>query len=315
MKTKKIADNSLPEEIYQSDKLMIAKIVGTGLGLLLLGFIINFPLNETVETLVINEIKKNKACPISYQKLKTELFFPKVLLKNPIIDGRCFGRAGKSLKLQSMNVSFLGPSFIPFGAKLNAKIKGMNSKINAYPSIGMGSMKVKIEDSVIHSKLINAIIDKFIKINGKFKTEALIGLEGKVLDDADIKITSTDFKVPAQSIMGLLNIKQLNIGSFSLVAKMAKKGVLEVLKLEIGSSSSPFILRLKGKINVSKKNFNYSSVELIGEMKIDKDKAQDLYSPLNLFWQLSSQPKTPSGYWKIRFQGPINKIRKPQFLE
>ena len=64
---KNIPENYLSDEIYQRQNFPLKRIIGICLLVTSLGFFFNFPIKETIRTIVKKNIHSFKKCPISYE--------------------------------------------------------------------------------------------------------------------------------------------------------------------------------------------------------------------------------------------------------
>jgi type II secretion system protein N len=305
----KIQYNEISNEVYGNKNIPYIKIVFISITLLIIGFVLNFPVNDIMTKQITKGLQTNSACPIIFDDLKITFFLPKVVLKKPIISGRCFKQPGQSLKLNDVKLSFAGPSFSPIGIKFKTQIKSGRTNINLFPTISLGGHLLRIDKTVIDSDLVNKLSGMSNLLRGTFNLTALINSSNESLQSGKLVLKSKNIIVPGQNIKGF-DVPELNIGNFLLKANMKNSKTTEIIDFIIGNETSPIIATFKGTIKMNKYNFSFSEIDLIGEVKFS-DKFMSDFSILNI---LLPSKKPIDGFYKMQLKGPLNRMIKPKFL-
>ena len=202
--SKKLDETDIPDEIYESfDIQSKTKISLIASGLLFFALWLNFPIKKTIEQFIAAKISKLRSCPIQYSSLEVSLFLPSIEFKGTKIGGKCFGKSGKDISLDSLDISFAGPSFSPLGFKFHAEVRKQNSTINLYPAVSFGETVVRVIDTKIEGPLLNEMIGIGPIISGSLDIDALVTLKGQKAKEASFKIISTNFSTLQKNIMGL----------------------------------------------------------------------------------------------------------------
>ncbi len=94
MSKSKVQENSIDDQVYEIPTLYKTKYVILVLVMGVLGFVFNFPVKKIILTQVENALAQNRSCPIEYSKIDISLLMPKVVFKNPKINGICFQICG-----------------------------------------------------------------------------------------------------------------------------------------------------------------------------------------------------------------------------
>ena len=83
MKKESSPPQELSEEIY-SNPLPVKRLVMVAMAIFFLAFLMNFPIKKNIITLVTSALNKNRACPITYDKVDVSfLLIPSITIKNP----------------------------------------------------------------------------------------------------------------------------------------------------------------------------------------------------------------------------------------
>lgn len=298
--------NELPEEIYIQKKSFFFKIGVAASFILMISFMLNFPIGKIIKNQASAAISSNRSCPITYDEMKFEWFLPKIILTKPVINGRCYNNPSSSLKLSDLVVSFQSPSFWPLGVKLHAKIKHKLSVINIYPTIGLGGQVIKIEKSSISHKTLKEFLGpKSINFTGDIEVESLVKIDGGKVSQSDFLITSTNLSVPGQNLGGL-DLPNLPIGSVQLKGSVNAKSLLEIQDFQLGSQKSPLLAEAAGVIRLNTHNMSNSTLDLNGEVKFSPEFLES-FGIINMM--LSGRESTSKGFYKFKvggsFRAPI----------
>ena len=177
---KKLDETDIPDEIYESfDAPTKGKSTLIAFALLFFALWLNFPIKSSIENFVTAKISKLRSCPIQYSKMNISFLFPSIEFVSPKIGGRCFGKAGKDVMLDNLEISFSGPSFAPFGVKFHAEAKKQGSTLNLYPAVSFGETVIRVIDTKIEGPLLNEMIGQGALLSGTFDIDALVTLKGQ----------------------------------------------------------------------------------------------------------------------------------------
>lgn len=308
MKRKRIQYNELNNDIYGPKYWSRPKLIALGAVLLLFGFIFNFSLEDKINKWLILSLSSNQACPIIFEKVELSYFPPRIIIKNPVILGSCFGQINNKLSLQNIKISLHSPSFYPPGVKMHASIVAGKTSINIYPVVSPFSQYIEIEDSKIDSQLFAAMTSENISpVSGTLSIEGFFKLSSGILEDGQLSIKSNNFYLPAQNIKGfemtLINLKHLSIRTH-----FSNKTTMQIDHIEIGQTGTPIVLRLKGNLNINPNNFMSSQLQLAGPLHLSN------YILVNFsFIKLFLPPENTSGTYQMRINGPLGNLGPPQF--
>lgn len=296
-----------PNSIIDTDyKIPFGKFKFTLLAIiiLLLGFVINFPLQDIINAQVSNALGKSSPCKLDYQDSKITFFAPGIELKKVNIPNRCLGKGQRSFDLKTLRISFGGFSFSPLGIVLNAQteIEGdtidlkiaSDSKVH---SIVFNDQSFKLE------KIIPFLNDKFSQsipnLSGEVKVNSKIKFEKNKLSFLDLKANSKNFKLPGQAIMGFtlpsIDFKKLKV----LVTGEKNKFLID--SLELGNDQSDLILNTDGSFLLNSYNPMGSSLDLNLRINMSEKILTDL-AIIKL--ALANFEKSP-GKYALKLKGPV----------
>ncbi len=311
MRTKKATDKEIQDQTYQLPQNWKAKLTWLAITLFLLSLWLNFPIKQSLETLVVNQLNSSRACPISYQKLDFSLLFPSVHLSQPVISGRCFQNPRVNLKFDKLKTGFSFFGLLPPALKFHAIAQGMGSEIKLYPRIGFGQTDIRITNTRLSGKLISNFTQYPKLLKGDVHIDGLIELAAGIIQKADLKVSSQNLSIPSQKIQAgfiPLNIPNLEFKKLKLLATQTKKN-LRIKALELGQAGGPLHLQFKGTIIINKANFNFSALNLEGRLNLSQE-ILDQVAALKLVLPREA-PK--DGYYNLKLSGTINRP-VPKFL-
>jgi hypothetical protein len=307
-KVKKLPDNALPDEHYS-----LKGLGSLGLAipaLILAGFVFNFPLGRVIENTAGRLLQANRSCQISHQGIEATYFPPGIRLKKPIVPGSCFG-GQQALTLDIAKVNIAIPGLFPPGLKLHATATGMDSQFDIYPLLTFGSTKIRIEESVVDSKLINSFIPGNPAFTGKLQIEALAVLEGNKISEIDFNISSKDLSTLPLNIMGF-QIPALALNKLSAIGTYNKSNLITVNKLELGDDKAALAALFKGSVKLSPGNMLGTNLDLDGQIKFSPD-FLEAFPILTPMWKLDQRPRH-EGYYRLRLKGGVMALQNPEFL-
>lgn len=307
MKRKRINYNELNEEIYSPKYWSRTRLVLAGSFILILGFLFNFSLEEKINRWLQSTLSSNEACPIVFEKAELSYFLPKVNIRKPVILGRCFGQPNNSLPLQSFTIALAGPSFVPPGIKLHVAMAQGKTKLNIYPSLSPFSQYIDISESKLDASIFGAMTEaNKSPVTGVLNISGFLKFASGQIEDGKIGISSGNFTVPAQRIVGL-DVPLLNLNKFRFEAEFENPTTMKIRQLDLGQPKTPAEIKLKGQLLVNNNNFMMSILQLNGTLRL----TEFLLSAVPL--QLFLPPGNTSGTYQMTINGPLGNPGAPQF--
>jgi type II secretion system protein N len=305
MKDKKTPDNILNEEIYQNSKSFWPKLFVGALVLLILGFFLNFPVKNTIQSMLVKGLNNIPGCQISFNNVELSMFLPKIIIKNVELGSNCFGRSGDNVKLSDVNISLRGPSFYPPGVKLHVNIEKGKTKINIYPSISIFKHMIKIDETFIDSPLVKEILGEEW-FQGGLSVEAMITLRKMEILEAKFKIKSDNFRFLPREVSGFTT-PDLKIGMIAIRASMLKEH-MTLDSVAFGSDSSPIKANMDGDIQFNFDDITQSGLNLKGDVKF----SPELISSLPIINLLIGGKNSKNGFYSFNIGGTMG-LPMPRF--
>jgi type II secretion system protein N len=279
-------------------------VLGASLTLcFVIAFFINFPIQKQVEDLVKTQMSQIPGCQMSFDRLKMELFLPKIVLTDVKIPSSCIGST-QSLKMPNVSLYFRGPSFSPLGVAFKAATVIKNQPLEIYYAAGATSQVIRIEEEAFDLALLSSIIPQAPKFQGKFNIFSKISLQGPRLADLKLSIESTDFFISSQSIGGL-TIPRLNIGNLSVKADSEDGKKVNIQEFIIGTTESPIRGKFSGNITLATGAIGFSPVSIKGEANVSED-FMTAFPILNLMLPQFAQK---DGFYQINLGGTLSNMR------
>lgn len=308
MKRKRIQYNEINEEIYAPVYWTKLRLIIVGFVLLIMGFLVNFSLEEKINKFLQIKLTNNIACPVQFEKAELSYFLPKLMLKKPVVQGACFGQWNNTLPLRDIKISIHAPSFYPIGLKLHVAISSGKSKINLYPVVSLFSQYLEIEDTIIDGQFFAPFVESNVSpISGLLNLNGFFKFDGQTIVDGTIEITSTNFGIPAQNIKGF-ELPKMNLSTFIVKAHFVDPTNMNVDAIKIGKPNSPFEINLKGKVAVNESDFLSSRLTLNGSLKLSQFTLQSF-----AFIKLFLPPDNTSGTYVMKMNGTLLNPGQPQF--
>jgi hypothetical protein len=285
--SEKVSENYLSEDTYINLGVSLKKWFLIIFSLLLIGFVINFPLLTVIDGQIQAAIEKsaNKKCPFTVGKISYGAFLPKISLQNVFLPGSCFNKPQSQLVFPAVHVSLSGLSFSPFGLKVNAQTKLEGSPLEAQAIVGLGKYFVRIEDNNIDTATLATFEPNISKVSGSFKVNGLVELNAKGLQGGDFRLESNNFSVLPISYFGM-GLHALNINKVVIQGEIQKQGSKQVLifqdkdgkkmGINIGTQDGPLMANLRGSIELNQFNMKKSQLKLQTEIKIGKQITDEL---------------------------------------
>ena len=308
MKRKRIQYNELSEEIYSKKYWGTSKLIAIGIILLLLGFILNFSIEDKVNKWLLLTLSNNNECPIIFEKLEFSYFLPKVIIKKPVILGACFGQINNRLSFQTIKLSLHSPHFFPPGIKFHFSVNSGKTNINIYPVISFFSQYLEIEDTKIDTQLFSVMTnDNTSPIGGIVNVDGFLKITSGILEDGELKIKSNNFYLPSQNIKGF-ELTTINLQHLSIATHFTNKMTMQIDHIEIGQADAPLELKLKGNLAINQGMFSNSMLELRGSLHLSNFILSNF-----AFLKLFLPQQNTSGTYEMGISGPLNNLAPPKF--
>jgi type II secretion system protein N len=309
MKRKRIQYNEINEETYAPKYWTKPRLVVIGIVLLFLGFLINFSLEERINKYLQTTLGTNSACPIQFDKADLSYFMPTLTLRRPVILGACFGQMNNRLEFRDIKIAFNSPSFYPVGLRFHVEAISGRSKINLYPVISLFSQNIKIENTVVDTKIFAPMTEANLSpISGTLSIEGFFEFKSGVVSDGELDIVSRNFTLPSQNIKGF-ELTELKLDTLNIAAHFSDTQTLMIDRIQVGKSNAPLELNLKGQVKINKNDFMGSPINLSGTLRLSQ------YTLLNFsFIKLFLPASNTSGTYQMKVNGQLRNPGAPQLL-
>jgi hypothetical protein len=293
-------DNSIEESDYVLPTLGKPKWLIIVAASTIVAFLFNFSFSERIENIIRGALGSNPQCPISYKEMKFELFFPKVILKDVSMPGRCLSQsATKSIDLRQVYLSFIGFSFSPLGVNTELKTNLSGSIIHSKQTLGSSEQVINTLGSVIDLSSLMPYLTSF-KMSGHVETSALTNIKNGKVNTSKFLLKSKDFVIPSQR-MDSLDLPNMNIKNLMFKGTYDRSGKIKIESLVLGDDKSPIRATFKGDLWPNEFQFRLSRIDLTGEV-IFSESFLESFSILKLFF---SQFPQKDGYYQIKLGGTI----------
>lgn len=300
MKENNLPLNQLEEEIYTQNKSYTVKVVAISALCLVVGVVSNISFEDKLNNFLKTALASNPNCSINFEKVSTGYFPPKINFLSPIINGNCFGQPGRALPLESLTASLNSPSFYPVGIRFHINAKTDGSYINAYPVISLLSQNVKIEKTLIDSKLFSYFTQSNSSpISGHISVEGFLEYKSKSLNDGEIDILSNNFAVPAQNLGGF-ELPNINLQKMQFSAHVTAPNQLEIEKIQLGDNATSVNMKLKGNVQLNMNNPNSSKLKLNGDFRLT-----EAFLANFAFLKVLLPANNTSGIYKMELNGTL----------
>lgn len=307
MKKRRIQYNEISEDIYGPKYWTKFRLILLSVVLVIMGFLVNFSLEEKINKWLLATLTTNDVCPITFDKIELSYFPPRAIVKKPIIQGICFGQINNKLPLKNFIIGLSIPSFYPPGIKLHLSLLEGKTIINLYPTLSFSTQFLDIEETKIDTKIFAPMFsDNQSSFGGILKIEGILKLDSGVLEDGRIHISSNDFYLPAQAIKGfeipLLDIKYLDVNTH-----FTNKKTMQIDHIKIGKAGGPIEINLKGNLIIDPSNFLNSELQLSGSLKLSTFILTN-FSFIKLFLPAENT----SGTYQMKINGPLGNLGQPE---
>ncbi len=304
----RLPETQVVERIYDIESSYAKKITVITLFAFIVAILFNFPLEKNILTFVENQISKNRKCPLAYQKLELGYFLPKLVLKDVTVPGQCFNKVGTNLNFDQVMVRLSMPSFWPIGVKTKIEAYNDGAKINIFPRLALGGHAIQIEDTHLEGSFLSSFTPFPNLFRGRVSIQGNFDLKGQKLDTGNLLITSDNFIIPAQMIMGI-NLSQIAFKKLEFAGTYTKKA-FHLKAVRLGDASSPIQGEFTGKIHPSMQNFNFSRLDLEGRVKF----SSAFLNEVGLLRIMLNGKKKKDGYYYIKLGGTLA-VPKPTFID
>lgn len=260
-------------------------------------FLAYFPIGDKLK----DQIKKASAgaCDFDYASLSVEFLLPKIVIDDVILPASCFGREGASVRLDYVNLGFRLISFSPFGIPFKLETQYNRQPLELYYVLGFGGQTIRMKDQRLNLSRLESLMGNF-KLGGTVTVDVWLATDyAQKLTALDIKAQSTDFKIPAQSMMGF-DFPPLAVRKFGLETDSSNFPELRLTKLVLGDPDSPVRMDLKGTIGI-REPLNMSNLKLAGELAFS-DQFKEQF-PVGLL--LNESYTVKDGFYQIALEGPL----------
>jgi type II secretion system protein N len=294
---------TLDKEIYSFSGKTKFKIAFISLGIFLLALFFHFPVREFVRNKVVDALATQRNCPIAYESIDVSFFLlPSITIDNPTIDSRCLPNGLGPVKLESIEVTFVGPSFVPPGLRVRARLKyGANAMLTAYWSQSFTKGVLKLPKTVLDGSKLAGLTNNQKVFEGKVELEGLAELAAGKLLNLDFLAKSSDLRIASANIGGF-SLPTLNLETLFLKVSSKKPGQITIEEGVLGNDNAAFNTRISGNIDLNLVNMAASRPDLKGKIRFSNGFLEQ-FSIIKLL--LSS--KTPdNGYYSFELLGSFN---------
>lgn len=269
----------------------------------LVAFFIHFPIQRQVEGIVKAQLAQIPGCRMSFERLRIELFLPKIVLTEMRLPASCFG-GGAGTKLPYVNLYFRGPSFSPLGLAFKVSTELYSQPLNLYYAAGISRQVIRVEEDKLSLSLISRISPQFPKLTGASKVDALVSLAGPRMDELKLSLESTNLNVPGQ-MMGDLKLPKIDIGNFSLKLESEDGKKVQLKEFIIGGVNSSIRGKFTGHISLAANAIAFSPISLKGEASFSPEFIE-AFPILNLMLPQFTQV---NNFYQINMTGTLGNMR------
>tara|TARA_B100001971_G_scaffold61895_1_gene56850 strand:+ start:50999 stop:51913 length:915 start_codon:yes stop_codon:yes gene_type:complete len=286
---------------YEMPKIGMSKWIVLLTGTFVFAVFLYFPISDKIDGLVKKSLAANPSCSLSYEDVSFELFLPKFVITNLNIPAGCMGsRGGNDIFLKTVNLNIRGISFTPFGPHFLIETELYNNPIEAYLTVGFGTIAINLQEAKVKLKELSSIIP-MVKLQGTLTIDALVELSTKGIQDLKAHIYSKDLVFPKQKLPNPpLTLPTFNIQDLLIKATMEGNKVM-VQELILGTPESPIRANFKGPINLNQSNISYSQLNLKGELAFSDKFIKD-FMVIDMYMK---QFTKKDNFYQIEISGPL----------
>jgi hypothetical protein len=274
-----------------------SKIVFASFFIFLVGFINHFPLEKNIEKILRQTLLISNNCQVSFNSFSSS-FLINYYLSDASIPSSCAPNVLKnSLSIEQLAIKFRGLSFSPFGPHFKIELKIAKQNLDLFVTPGLTGISVVIKEQKIKADELLSLISSY-QIKGQFLASSkLILSHNGTLNDLQILISSKDFDLPVQNIMGF-NTPELIIGDFLIKGKL-KDQSLVMEEIILGNVDSSVRAHFKGVININQKSPNLSQIKMSGEVAF----SEKVFEELALLKMALEQFNQKDNFYQIDING------------
>lgn len=269
----------------------------------LIAFFIHFPIQRQVEGLVKTQLAQLPGCRMSFERLRIELFLPKIVLTEMRLPASCFG-GGAGVKLPYVNLYFRGPSFSPLGVAFKVATEMHSQPLALYYAAGISRQVIRIEEDKFNLSLFSKLSPQMPKLSGQVNIDSLISLSGPRMDELKVSLESTNLNVPGQ-MMSDIKLPKIDIGNFSLKMESIDGKKINLKELIIGGVNSSIRGKFTGNLSLAPGAIAFSPISLKGEASFSPE-FLEAFPILNLMLPQFTQV---NNFYQINMSGTLGNMR------
>ncbi|MBY0518013.1 MAG: type II secretion system protein GspN [Bacteriovoracaceae bacterium] len=266
-------------------------------------FLLYFPFEKKIETLVKSQLATLPGCRANFNSLHFEFFLPKVVLTDIQLPASCLG-GSNPIKLPRMALKFYGPSFSPFGLAFKMETELSGHEVGIHYAAGTSVQMINIQEPELPISALRSVLPMLPKIEGTVDLNVKVAVEGKNLNDLKILIQSQNLVVPAQNLTDF-KIPRLALGNLSLKAESKGPRKIGIQEFILGKPEAAIRAKFSGTIDLATGAIAYSPVNMKGEAAFSEEFLQS-FPILNLMLPQFTQK---DGFYQIKLGGTLGNIR------
>lgn len=301
MANQEFQDNMLSDEIYSPKNVSAFKVVTLGITLMLLGFVVNYPISLILEQKIEAAFFNDPACPIQSRSKELKLFPFSMQLKGVSIPSTCLGQLGGNLQFDNVHFYLARPSFYPVGLLLRLEVQGSEDQLHVDLGVGLPSPRFRIHKSVLDSNTLNLVLGTPQLLRGQFEIEGQGSTTWSDLDSLSLILNSSNLALSSQNIQGL-QLPALNLGQAVAKIRLVEGQSVTIEEMIVGNATSPLKANIQGGIELNKHSIGLSQLNLLAELTLDQQLTNS-FPIVNLF--LGSYQITP-GTFRFGLNGNLS---------
>lgn len=300
LKTAKIHENSLFDEIYLLSSWNNSKILFLFLFFSSVFFFLNFPFTHSLKTIVENKISSIPGRPITFGKMEIDyLLFPGL-----DFDFFKYHSGGQEIKFKTLTLDIIRPSVFPPGIRLELEGLSDKTKVKIKTSLSFLSHRLIVEDTHLSGDFLYHLTGQKVQIKGNLEIQLQTSLEREASNmkavDGKVFLKSSDLEIPSQIVSGF-EIPLLALKHFVMEAEIDDKGILNISKFELGNTRSAIYLKGRGTIYLNSKNILMSKLAINSEIQFSKQ----LLESFQILNNILENKKTVNGMYQVKIQGTL----------
>ena len=296
----KIKENYLGDEIYNILNWSNSKTIFFFASVAFIFFFFNFPITDSLKTVVENQIYAIPGRPISFAKMDIDyLLFPGLdfeLFK--------YHSEDQEIKFKTLVLDIVRPSVFPPGVRIEIEAETDRSHLEVKTSLSFLSHRLIIDNTKLSDDLLGQIFAHKLKIHGNIDVDLQTSLYKEGLNyapiDGKILLKSKNLELPPQLISGL-EIPSLPLKNFVFEAEIDDHSKINISKIELGTPLSPFFLKGSGTIHFNAKSIMMSKLALNTEISFSKQ----FFENFALLKMLLENKKKVNDMYQVKIQGTL----------